>query len=1055
MADKRKKHHQPTEDNQEGDGEKGDDVRSVVELLLENQNKKDEEDRTYRARAEEREERRLIAAEERAEARLIAARIAEEERIEARAEAKAKRREEAALRAEELNRAREEADRQAAARMRKQQEAAEQRAYDQQVVLIRMQAQIGEKVAEAHRQEGQRTRKRDRAIAGICNYREPEDLEDFLLTSERKLRVGEVPEGEWLAVMAAKLSGKVGTTWQELCGTTDEYQQVKNGVLKASGYTPKLAGEAFFGFKAESLKGLAADQVYNRGAQLLRRMVAPEKLSARAEFSILKPWIWSIVGRRCRLVLDARAVSSSEELLGALQDYLVSDGERVEGRAAVFRGEGQFGSGFKKHNPVLEGEADRKKGNGSGSGSGSSITCFKCGKTGHKAADCWQGGGGPSNGSKAVSGSVAKVVTCYTCGVEGHKSTTCPKKDVQKESVPKSVRQLWVRDSKDTIIEGMVNGTKASLLLDSGAHISIVPEGMVGEELKTRESVLVRPFQSKTPIRLPTAKIRFCVEGLEEWEELVALASVEVGKESEVLYGLDLRSARGLDLVILVNRLKQSEVNRVTTRAEGRKEAKQAAETAKVVEREKPQVRAVAREVAKPVGKLGPGEGGAAEDRPAGLPKPVSCELDLTGSEKSTGEGGLAADRPVSNLEPVSQEETIGEELPDLALAEETVDLPEEIEFCLRESREGLEDLEFPPMGMSSDSRVELVREVHEDPSLESWRLLAEKGEQGFSWDRGLLYQARTSHTSEVIHLMVLLKKARSRVLKMAHEGSGHLGARKVKALLKQRFVWPGMGVDVIAHTRSCEVCQRCAKAKGRRVPLMERQVLTEPFEVMAFDLVGPFPKGKGGCEYVLTAVCMSSRWPEAVPLKSITARAVATGMIEIFSRTGIPLQLLTDQGSQFLSSLVTHLCRDLGVDKLRTAPYHPECNGVVERMHGTLDPMLTKASQRGLDWVGQLPFALFALRSAPNKDSSISPYQLVYGHRVRTPLDILHQGWAELAFEELDTEEWSDWLVERLEVWHDVQRERNKDASEKRKGYYDRGTVDRQLEIGDQVLCR
>ena len=433
----------------------------------------------------------------------------------------------------------------------------------------------------------------------------------------------------------------------------------------------------------------------------------------------------------------------------------------------------------------------------------------------------------------------------------------------------------------------------------------------------------------------------------------------------------------------------------------------------------------------------------------------MSIELELKGNEESTGKGEPAADRPAGDPEPVAQEETIGDEWPDLALAEEEVDLPEGVEFCLRKSREGLEDLGVPPVGKGSGSRPELVQEVLGDPTLKGWRELAEKGEQGFSWDRGLLYQVRTTHLHEVEHLMVLPKKFRGRVLRMTHEGSGHLGARKVQALLKQRFVLPGMGLDVIAHTRSCEVCQKCAKAKGRKVPLMERQVLTEPFEVMAFDLVGPFPKGKGGCEHVLTAVCMSSRWPEAVPLRSITARAVATGMIEIVSRTGIPLQLLTDQGSQFLSSLVTHLCKDLGIDKLRTAPYHPECNGVVERMHGTLGPMLTKASQRGLDWVGQLPFALFALRSAPNRDSSFSPYQLVYGHRVRTPLDILHQGWAELSFEELDTGEWSDWLVERLEVWHDVQRERSKEASGKRKGYYDRGTVDRQLEVGDQVLCR
>ena len=151
----------------------------------------------------------------------------------------------------------------------------------------------------------------------------------------------------------------------------------------------------------------------------------------------------------------------------------------------------------------------------------------------------------------------------------------------------------------------------------------------------------------------------------------------------------------------------------------------------------------------------------------------------------------------------------------------------------------------------------------------------------------------------------------------------------------------------------------------------------------------------------------------------------------------------------------MTQLCKDLNIDKIKTTPYHPECNGIVERMHGTLGAMLTKASSVGLDWVAQIPFALFALRSAPNRDTHFSPFQLVYGHQVRTPLDILHQGWAEVAFKELDTSEWSEWLAERLEHWHDVLRERGKLASEQRKSAFDKKTVDRQLVEGDQVLCR
>ena len=118
----------------------------------------------------------------------------------------------------------------------------------------------------------------------------------------------------------------------------------------------------------------------------------------------------------------------------------------------------------------------------------------------------------------------------------------------------------------------------------------------------------------------------------------------------------------------------------------------------------------------------------------------------------------------------------------------------------------------------------------------------------------------------------------------------------------------------------------------------------------MAFDIVGPFPRSKSGYKYLLTYICMASRYPDAIPLKSVTAEDIAEGMLDIFSRTGLPRELLTDRGTQFVSALVTQLCNRLHIDKLITSLYHPQTNGCIERMHGTLSSMIRKSIQSKLN---------------------------------------------------------------------------------------------------------
>ena len=696
-------------------------------------------------------------------------------------------------------------------------------------------------------------------------------------------------------------------------------------------------------------------------------------------------------------------MTKASELIAALQDFLVLEGETGSGQTAVFRGKSS--EGFKER--------------------GSSITCYKCGRVGHKAADCWRGGTSGPKAVSAPSGGAAQKVVCYTCGEEGHKSPQCPRnvrsdKGSNKEVKPKAVKRVWMSQPKCVLLDGIVNGHSTPILLDSEAAISIIPESMVREDQKTWASVAVKPFGASKPMLLPIASLPFTIGDL-EWEETVAVAPLQDGVEEEVLYSLDLLSDRGLQLVSMANSGKPREVYRVTTRAQAKTE----------LEERKKELSEEAEDgaTARPLVETGVDMLEEDEELDGVLGRPEEELVDLLGIEEETSVDG--------NEEDVY------------------VDEDEENLYELRQELDGTPDLEVPSVRAGPGSRTALISETRSDPSLVQWRALAEKGEKGFLWENSLLYKTVTTHVMEVERLLVLPKSFRERVMDLAHEKLNHMGSRRVLALLKQKFAWPSMGQDVIKHCRSCPVCQRCSKPRARQVPMVERKVLSEPFESMAFDLVGPIPKGKGGYRYLLTCVCMASKWPEAIPIRCMTASAVAQGMLEIFSRTGVPLKLLSDQGSQFVGKVIAKLCKNLHIESIQSTPYHPEGNGVVERMHSTLGAMLTKAASQGLDWVGQIPFALLALRSAPNRDSGFSPFDLIYGRHVRTPLDILHQGWAQREFEQLDTDEWAQWLVERLECWHDVARERGECASSKRKKEFDRKALDRVLEEGDMVLCR
>ncbi len=360
--------------------------------------------------------------------------------------------------------------------------------------------------------------------------------------------------------------------------------------------------------------------------------------------------------------------------------------------------------------------------------------------------------------------------------------------------------------------------------------------------------------------------------------------------------------------------------------------------------------------------------------------------------------------------------------------------------------------LSFPE---SSGSASDVVSALENDKSLSKFVELAKKNLNGYSMRDGLLFH--TCLVDDVpVERVVVPTVFRDRLLVLAHDKTAHVGVRGMRSVLGRKFTWPGIHSDIMKFVKSCDVCLRVNSAGNKKAMMVERPIVCVPFESVCVDIVGPLPKGKGGAKYLFTYICLASRWPDAVPMRTASASEAAQCFLEIICRTGIPLRVLSDRGTVFLSKLMSGVCDTLGIDAVATSPYRPQSNGVVERMHGSLKPMLSKAADAGIGWVEFLPLALFALRQVPNRDLGYSPHCLVlYGRDVLGPLDILYDGWVDRSFEPMCVDEWLLKLNDRLAVLHDLAAANQAVAGKKRALVFNRNKQDKPLEVGSSVLMR
>ena len=224
------------------------------------------------------------------------------------------------------------------------------------------------------------------------------------------------------------------------------------------------------------------------------------------------------------------------------------------------------------------------------------------------------------------------------------------------------------------------------------------------------------------------------------------------------------------------------------------------------------------------------------------------------------------------------------------------------------------------------------------------------------------------------------------------YHNSAHPGIRATRRHMTNKYFWPCINKHVGEWARQCIPCQRAKVVRHNKTTVQSIPPASAKFAEIHLDLVGPLPVNKNQ-RYLLTIIDRYTRWPEAIPVPDITATTVADAFISNWvARYGIPSSVTTDRGAQFNSQLWREMMSRLGCVSIKTTAFHPQGNGLVERLHRRLkDSLRCHAQGDAQHWIERLPLIMLHIRSALRDDATVSPAMAMYGTPLTLPGDMIH----------------------------------------------------------------
>ena len=336
---------------------------------------------------------------------------------------------------------------------------------------------------------------------------------------------------------------------------------------------------------------------------------------------------------------------------------------------------------------------------------------------------------------------------------------------------------------------------------------------------------------------------------------------------------------------------------------------------------------------------------------------------------------------------------------------------------------------------------------------------------QNFISLQGALYLHSTPKGEDEDLLLFMVPKVhQTAALNGCRQDAGHQGHDCTLSLLQECFWWPGMAKQMRQVIKTCRCCLQYegSTLKASLCPI----VATTPLDLLHVDFTSiettmELDKSPRVAN-VLVFQDHFTKYVLAYVTSNQTAKTIAKflygGFISIF---GALARLLSDRGTSFTSSIIQELCEILGVQQLQTTPYHPQANGLVERLHQMIMHMIGKLGEdKKADWPSHLAEIVHAYNATRSAVTGYSPHYLMFGQRPRLPVNFVFPtvGSSEAPMREASTRKEDTYVAsvrdQLRSTLREVQAQSTAEAC-RQKWYYDQkvGTVN--LKPGNLVLVK